>query len=72
MDLSAPMADMGHTLDSATRPNNHENVSRAGTGPRSGTATMAYTKRRDSACENQTYNPGKDEISLYTLPHNKR
>ena len=24
MDLSAPMADMGRTLDSATRPNNFE------------------------------------------------
>ena len=68
MDLSAPMADMGHTLDSATRPNKYENVSRAGTGPRSGTATMAYTKRRGSACENQTEPWQRRDLAIYITP----
>ena len=59
---SPPQWRIGHALDSAVRPNKLRNVCRAGIGPSLGTSIMPYVGLRNSPCENQTYNPGKDAI----------
>ena len=63
-----PQWRIGHTLDSAVRPNKLRNVCVAGIEPSLCTATMPCSRLKDYPCEKQTQNPGKDAILYVVLP----